>query len=344
MSDRTSQIADTRLCVNDDSKCQAQSNPVPRLENSVPITKQVWPAGTLPLVSIWCITYNHINFIRDALDGFLMQETRFPVEIFIHDDASTDGTADIVREYAAKYPQFFWIVLQKQNQWTRGASSILDYLTQQRGLFVALCEGDDRWTDPNKLQIQVDYLEGRHSIAACFHRTRVIDEQGAVIEQDFFVADREEYDFQSCLSSLSKQYATCSMMIRASTVSTPRPWLVRRFVDMLLELQVVQHGDLGFIDRNMADYRRHNGGVWSRLDTRSQALELIYRYQLLLEDQEMSAKYGDLIKQRMNQFVEMLVLRSEYDALFRELDTLRNNTWLSRCRRFATTFLSLRDS
>jgi hypothetical protein len=73
------------------------------LQKPVRIIEQVWAEGTVPLVSIWCITYNHANFIRDAIQGFLMQKTTFPVEIFIHDDASTDGTAEIIQEYSNKY-------------------------------------------------------------------------------------------------------------------------------------------------------------------------------------------------------------------------------------------------
>ena len=97
----------------------------PRLEKPVRISEQVWPDGTVPVVSIFCITYNHVNFIRDAIEGFLIQQTSFPVEIFIHDDASTDGTAEIVKKYAEKYPTLFWTVLQKENQWSKGNKRFL---------------------------------------------------------------------------------------------------------------------------------------------------------------------------------------------------------------------------
>ena len=87
------------------------------------ITEHNWPEGTVPLVSITCITYNHVNFIRDAIEGFLMQETTFPVEILIHDDASNDGTAEIVREYDARYPQLIKAIYQTENQYSRGKKS-----------------------------------------------------------------------------------------------------------------------------------------------------------------------------------------------------------------------------
>jgi len=85
------------------------------LENPVRITEQKWPEGTQPVVSIFCITYNHEKYIRDAIEGFLMQETTFPVEIFIHDDASSDKTQQIIHEYQERYPWLFKIIFQKEN-------------------------------------------------------------------------------------------------------------------------------------------------------------------------------------------------------------------------------------
>ena len=89
------------------------------LDEPIPITSQQWREGTIPLVSISCITYNHENFIRDAIEGFLMQKTTFPVEILIHDDASTDKTAEIVREYEKKYPQLIKPIYQTENQYSK---------------------------------------------------------------------------------------------------------------------------------------------------------------------------------------------------------------------------------
>jgi len=130
------------------------------LENSVPITSQQWSEDTVPLVSISCITYNHENFIRDAIEGFLMQKTTFPVEILVHDDASTDKTASIVREYEEQYPHLIKPIYQTENQYSKRDGSI-DRIQRgrARGKYVALCEGDDYWTDPLKLQKQVDFLE-----------------------------------------------------------------------------------------------------------------------------------------------------------------------------------------
>lgn len=136
------------------------------------------------LVSICSITYNHEKYIRQCLDGFLMQKTDFPFEVIIHDDASTDKTADIIREYEAKYPNIIKPIYQKENQYSKGVEICNTYVyPKAQGKYIALCEGDDYWIDPLKLQKQVDFLEGHpdfgfvYSKVDCFlqNRGRVVD-------------------------------------------------------------------------------------------------------------------------------------------------------------------------
>lgn len=114
-----------------------------------------------PLVSICCITYNQESYISETVEGFLMQKTTFPFEIIIHDDASTDRTAEIVKEYAIKSPDLIFPIFQKENQWSKkeGSISARFVFPHVRGKYIAMCEGDDYWTDPQKLQKQVDFLE-----------------------------------------------------------------------------------------------------------------------------------------------------------------------------------------
>ena len=113
-----------------------------------------------PLVSITCITFNHAPYIKACLDGFLMQKTNFDYEIIIHDDASTDGTNNIIKEYEKKYPNIIYPIYQKENQYSKGIRPSWEFnLPRLRGKYIAACEGDDYWTDPYKLQKQVDFLE-----------------------------------------------------------------------------------------------------------------------------------------------------------------------------------------
>lgn len=121
-----------------------------------------------PLVSIVTLAYNHGRYIRQCLDGFVMQVTDFPFEVIIHDDASTDDTAEILREYEQKYPDIIKPIYQKENQYSKGIPIGATYLyPKAQGKYIAECEGDDWWTDSSKLQKQVDFLEAHPEYQMC---------------------------------------------------------------------------------------------------------------------------------------------------------------------------------
>jgi len=122
----------------------------------------------VPLVSIVTLAYNHGKYIRQCLEGFVMQITDFPFEVIIHDDASTDDTAKIIREYEKKYPDIIKPIFQTENQYSNGVAIGATYLyPKARGKYIAECEGDDWWTDPHKLQKQVDYMEAHPKCSMC---------------------------------------------------------------------------------------------------------------------------------------------------------------------------------
>jgi glycosyltransferase involved in cell wall biosynthesis len=248
----------------------------PRLPHPVRITEQTWPEGTVPVVTIKCVTYQHVNFIRDAIEGFLMQETTFPVEILIHDDASTDGTADIVREYQAKYPQLIRTVLQTENQYSKGreASSRArkPFNEMVRGEFIALCEGDDYWISPRKLEKQLRLMERAPQALLCGARCFVHEEPSQTpyrIEPDkpgSMLRDLEPYDY-ICGKSFVRPP---TRMLRTTILNEFVQWSGGRKVagDWSLLLFCAWRcqetkGRILFIDEVHAVYREHQGGMWS---------------------------------------------------------------------------------
>lgn len=149
-----------------------------------------------PLVSICCITYNHAPFIRKCLDGFLMQKAPSCLpedakmsdwcEILIHDDCSTDGTTEIIKEYAAKYPDLIFPLYEEENQYSKGGAGKMDLYNYKRvrGKYIAYCEGDDYWTEPQKLQIQVDFLEDHSDYSVTFHRCKHLNVADGSMKDD----------------------------------------------------------------------------------------------------------------------------------------------------------------
>lgn len=141
--------------------------------------------GETPLVSVCCITYNHEPYIAQTLDSFLMQKTEFPFEVLIHDDASTDRTADIIRKYEKKFPQIIKPIYQKENQYSQGKRDISATwnFPRAKGKYIAMCEGDDYWIDENKLQIQADFLENNPEYGMCYTNFNLVSEKSKNIKQ-----------------------------------------------------------------------------------------------------------------------------------------------------------------
>ncbi len=150
-----------------------------------------------PLVVVWCLTYNQKDFIRDALDGFVMQQTNFPFEVVVHDDASTDGTTDILKEYSERYPNLIFPVVESENQWCNGGlKRIIRIMNEnyRRGKYIAFCEGDDFWTDKGKLQKQVNFLESHLDYSMCFHSAKKKYEANSVAWIDCEHIENRDYD------------------------------------------------------------------------------------------------------------------------------------------------------
>ena len=221
-----------------------------------------------PLVSICCITYNHEKYIRQTLEGFIMQNTEFPYEVLINDDASTDNTADIIREYEKKYPDIIKPTYQNENQFSKGTSIFAtSTFPRIKGKYVALCEGDDYWTDPLKLQKQVDFLDAHPECSICFHPVKVIYVDGSKPDDVFpsakvrfnktvlAVTDLVQHNF---IQTNSVMYR---WMLSGKNISEVFPNDILP-IDWYLHLLHAEKGSIGFIDEVMSVYRRHSGGIW----------------------------------------------------------------------------------
>lgn len=221
-----------------------------------------------PLVSICCITYNHEAFIRDAIEGFLIQKTDFPVEILIFDDASQDRTQEIIKEYVLKNRNIISF-LQTENQWSKGKYGLIDWLfPAAKGKYIALCEGDDYWTDPYKLQKQVDFLEENEEYAVCFHRYKIVDNETKSVRDDncssLFVKQPEIVDIDTNL--FLNQWVTqpLTMVFRKDCLNLTLYNQYHFFRDMHLIYHLLQKGKGCILSFYGGIYREHLNGIHSK--------------------------------------------------------------------------------
>lgn len=212
------------------------------------------------VVSVACITYNHAPYIRQCLEGFLMQKTNFPIEIIVHDDASTDGTDDIIREYALKYPELFKVILQEENQYSKGVDVLSLVFERSAGKYIALCEGDDYWTDPLKLQKQVDFLEEHEEFSMCFHRAAIVQEINGPIWLSASQLEAREYSAEELFSTWL--VPTASILYRRQVNDIPIKYSSDIMNgDIVLVLKCCSMGRVMALEDEMSVYRMHAGGV-----------------------------------------------------------------------------------
>lgn len=215
-------------------------------------------------VSICCITYNQENYIKDAIESFLAQKTNFEYEIIIHDDASTDNTPNIIKEYYEKYPNIIVPILQKENQYSKRPNSVLDIVFEKaKGKYISLCEGDDGFCDDTKLQQQYDIFESNKTLSLISHNTKIIDEDANFIENNIPYSKNNitEKDF---LNNYNSSMHTSSMMFKKKDVmNLPSYYTDAPVGDLPLKLYLLSIGNGYHINKIMSFYRRNSIGSWT---------------------------------------------------------------------------------
>lgn len=284
-------------------------------------------------VSVCCMAYNQQKYIRKMLDGIVMQKTSFLYEVIIHDDASTDETASIIREYEKEYPGIFKPIYQTENQYSRGKHISFTFLyPRAQGKYIAVCEGDDFWTDPNKLQKQFDMMEKYENCALCTHTVEKIKEDGTpsgkyypnppIKEGVIYAEDamnllllKGAYPFQtSCYFFRSKDVAFLKKSI-------PKFMAIPRVGgDSKLLLLLASKGDFYYIAEEMSSYRMQSEGSWNSRERASNQGKLKIRENYIevcrAFNDYTDGKYADKIEYCIHDLeFQNLILKKQYKSL-----------------------------
>ena len=265
------------------------------------------------MVSVICLAYNHEAYIRDALEGFVRQQTDFPFEVLVHDDASTDGTAEIIREYAGRYPQIIRPFFETENQYSKGVVIARDMLFPHvRGRYVALCEGDDYWIDPLKLSKQVAALEAHPEVDICAHRALKM-RNGKPCGHVGPCCRKRVFPVERVIRGGGGFVATCTLMCRREAYLLDTPMRRELFFDYTLQIQGSLHGGMLWLPDCMAVYRRGVSESWTARNIGRHKTGHYQKFLRMLDalDSYTEGKYSSAIRARRRRY--------KIDQFFRKL-------------------------
>lgn len=234
------------------------------------------------MVSVWCRTYNHVSYIRDALEGFVTQQTDFIYKVIVYDDASTDGTSDIVKEYEERYPQLIHAIIAKENTYHRPDSREIElkmwkqYLT---GKYMALCEGDDFWIDRNKLQKQVDYLEASPEYSLYIHNALWLNCFDGKLRagNPFKGNDEKDITAEELIMQYNGYPATASFLFRREAqINEPKLFAISPAGDYAAILYALSLGKVHYSSRIMSVYRVFANGSYAVRMQQSSGLRIYF--------------------------------------------------------------------
>lgn len=220
------------------------------------------PGSKVPFLAIWMVTYNHEKFIVQAVESVLMQQTDFDFKLFIGEDCSTDKTAEICKSLQRRYPDKIGLFLNEKNLGpNKNARQIYEACFQSGAKYIAMLEGDDYWTDPLKLQKQVEFLEKNLDFVLCFHQTNILKPNGEIIN-DFITKVPEGYETIETLARLGNYIHTPTVVYRNVLSIIPFEFEFSPIGDFFLYMMLAEHGKVKYIEEKMAVYR-YGVGIFS---------------------------------------------------------------------------------
>jgi glycosyltransferase involved in cell wall biosynthesis len=267
-------------------------------------------------VSVICLTYNHEKYLKSCLDGFIKQNTNFLFEVIVHDDASTDKTAEIISEYKRKYPDIFVTILQNENQYSKGVNIVRDIIMPRvRGDYIAFCEGDDAWIVSDKLQQQIDFMEKNLDYSACVHNTVFHHCEKHIKDFPMFIWHKDtDLTFEDIMRWSAFGYQTSSLVTRKILIETMPPFGYNEFP---LAVFLILQGKIHFIARNMSLYRFRSGETSTRYNVYLKS-KMESEYQSAIEELEHMYEYVDLEKKT--------IIKCKIDACKGTLNSLLHMT------------------
>ena len=223
-------------------------------------------------VSICCITYNQEKYIRQAIESFLNQKTNFNYEVVIHDDASTDNTVNILKEYKEKYPEKIVLILETENQYAKNPNSVLEIVFKKaRGKYIALCEGDDYYCDENKISNQYQIMKtGKYSL--CSHNTQVVDENKKPIEV-ISPYQKNVITISDFLKTRKSMHTSSLFFAKKDILNLPQYFKDSLVGDLPLKLDLLSKGNCYHINEVYSCYRFYVPNSWNTKQQKNNSIK-----------------------------------------------------------------------
>lgn len=253
-----------------------------------------------PLLSICCTSYNNEKFIKEAIEGFLMQETNFPIEIIIHDDASTDKSAEIIENYAKKDSRII-AILQTENQYSQQKMPWASFMfPKAKGKYIALCDGDDYWTDPLKLQKQVGFLEKHKDYNICFNASKIYYQNKGVFGDDFISGDTPE---TTTIEDIAiRNYIGTNTVVLRNNFELPNWFSLLPMGDWPLFIIQVKDKKIKYFNEVMGVYRIHDDAVWSGQSKRYRIQQTLDTLEPILKHVVLAPKARKILSKQIRKF------------------------------------------